>query len=57
MIDFPKKILVTIWHKDKRDDTWRKHKLLYQVTNHSLNIDLDETNDERTHIENIEFIY
>ena len=57
MVAFPRKILVTIWHKSSETETWERCKLFYQVTNHTLNIDLDATNDERTHIESIEFIY
>lgn len=57
MIAFPRKILVTVWRKPREAEIWEKCKVLYECVNHTLAIDLDEINDERTHIENIEFIY
>lgn len=57
MVAYPRKILVTVWHKPRKTEIWEKRKLLYECMYHSLTIDLDVTNDEHTHIKNIEFIY
>lgn len=57
MVVFPRKILVTVWRKHRKTEIWEKCKLLYECGNRAFTINLDEINDERTHIENIDFIY